>query len=165
MGFRCLGRYPVVLNYVTLYSFQNNHFKQLIRNHCDYPVCTARGRLQDLEAGASETALRKLGREPERVKVWASAEEEEGMLRPWEGLETSGWIKARQKKRHARRCDMQKRLDSANQGRRLITSEASLPTSPFHSRCVSASATEPQLDAHNCFLPSEAAKSPGPADT
>lgn len=54
MIFHYLGPYPVVLNYVTVYSLpavKYNHFKQVIRNHCDNPVCTARGRLQALEAG------------------------------------------------------------------------------------------------------------------
>jgi len=70
MKYRCLGPYPVVvLNYVALYSLQKyNHFKHLIKNHGGNPVCTARVRLQDLEAG-----LRKqrsgLGEEPRRVKV------------------------------------------------------------------------------------------------
>lgn len=57
--FHCLGPYPVVLNYVILYTLpavKYNHFKHLIRNHCDNPVCTARGRLQVLEAGLWNSA-------------------------------------------------------------------------------------------------------------
>lgn len=54
-----LGPHPVVLCYVTLYTpptVKYNHFKYLIRNHCDNPVCTARGRLRDLESGLRKSA-------------------------------------------------------------------------------------------------------------